>query len=194
MKSILRILTGFCAFYVTFAIQCKDESDKPVDWFYVYKLPTIRHQSGNKLLKDGVAYTFMTSEDYSDWKFSNVSINSTDSIIGHTLKDLYKRQNELLHVLYNDQPPQHKSNEEKGHNKGVILAESQGGFWLVHSVPHFPDIGDKTYNFPRTGAVYGQSFLCISTDLRNLDTVGMSQMAFAATFLYQISVVKTTKT
>lgn len=73
--------------------------------------------------------------------------------------------------MYNDQPPNRKSKTKKGHNKGVVLANTEGGFWLVHSVPHFPQIG-LNYTYPRTGAVFGQSFLCVSLDLSNLDKVG----------------------
>lgn len=76
-----------------------------------------------------------------------------------------------MYILYNDEPPNRKSNSIKGHNKGVVLANTEGGFWLVHSVPHFPPIG-ADYTYPRSGTVYGQSFLCISLDLPNLDKVG----------------------
>nr|CAH7753566.1 unnamed protein product [Callosobruchus chinensis] len=194
MWSVLKILTGLCTVHIIFATQCRDENDKPVDWFYAYKLPTIKHHmaSGNKLLKDGVAYAFMTSEDHNDWTFSNISINSTDSIIGKTLKGLYERENELFYVIYNDQPPQRRPSEAKGHNKGVILAENQGGFWLIHSVPHFPDTEDKAYIFPRTGAVFGQSFLCITLNLKNLDIVGV-QLQYNKPYIYNTNILAALK-
>ncbi|XP_018579451.1 plancitoxin-1 isoform X2 [Anoplophora glabripennis] len=149
--------------------QCMDENNKPVDWYVVYKLPEIKHH--HKLLKSGVAYTFMTSDNYDSWTFSNKSINSTTSILANTINDLYSAQG-ISYVLYNDQPPpDKKSKSNKGHNKGVVMVNYTGGFWLVHSVPHFPMLG-KTYIFPRTGAVFGQSFLCLSLSLENLNKVG----------------------
>ncbi|KAJ8969395.1 hypothetical protein NQ314_001794 [Rhamnusium bicolor] len=79
---------------------------------------------------------------------------------------------DFMYILYNDQPPNRKSKANKGHNKGVVMANNTSGFWLVHSVPHFPETG-VSYIFPRTGAVFGQSFLCISMDLNNLNNVGI---------------------
>lgn len=80
-------------------------------------------------------------------------------------------QNKLFYALYNDEPPEGKSIGSKGHTKGAVLADSTGGFWLVHSVPHFPQVG-SSYSYPSTGITYGQSFLCISLDLSNLNKVG----------------------
>lgn len=77
----------------------------------------------------------------------------------------------MFYILYNNEPPNGSSNSKKGHTKGIVLANSQGGIWLVHSVPHFPEIGPN-YTYPSTGAVYGQSILCISLDLINLDKIG----------------------
>lgn len=78
----------------------------------------------------------------------------------------------MSYILYNDQPPNAKSRSSKGHNKGVILANKKGGLWLIHSVPHFPQFG-SSYSYPETGTIFGQSFLCISMDLTNLNKVGM---------------------
>lgn len=74
--------------------------------------------------------------------------------------------------MYNDQPPDHKTQSNKGHTKGVVLADSKSGFWLIHSVPNFP-LTSKNYIYPRTAAEYGQSFLCISLDISNINAVGI---------------------
>lgn len=50
------------------------------------------------------------------------------------------------------------------------MADNKEGFWLIHSVPHFPQT--REYIFPKTGTVYGQSFLCVSLDIINLNKVG----------------------
>lgn len=44
--------------------------------------------------------------------------------------------------------------------------------WLIHSTPHFPQIAPK-YQFPMSGLLKGQSFLCISLDFDNLNKVGI---------------------
>lgn len=72
--------------------------------------------------------------------------------------------------MYNDEPPDKRGNPKKGHTKGVVLLDKSEGIWLIHSVPHFPNISERF--FPITGIVYGQSFLCISLNYTNLDKVG----------------------
>lgn len=65
--------------------------------------------------------------------------------------------------MYNDEPPSSQVDMVKGHTKGVMASDTKTGFWLVHSVPHFPpELENGSYNYPATGHRYGQSFLCIT--------------------------------
>lgn len=78
-----------------------------------------------------------------------------------------------MYILYNDQDPDGKTVETGGHTKGVVIAGSTGGFWLVHSVPHFPPSPSKKwYSYPHTGRKNGQSFLCVTTSSDHIDVVG----------------------
>jgi deoxyribonuclease II len=83
---------------------------------------------------------------------------------GKTLEELYHDQKDnKIKLLYNDEPPSGKSDETRGHTKGVVVANDISGFWMIHSVPKFPpEIEKGVYGFPEGGEVYGQSFLCIS--------------------------------
>lgn len=135
----------------------------------------------------------MTSDSYDQWQLSKVSVNDSASMIGSTLSGLYEpsnnkvtipkpiivilvynisNQDETLYVMYNDQPPQGATSSSKGHTKGVVVANQSGGFWLIHSVPHFP-FNQSEYVYPETGTHYGQSLLCISLNLEQLNNVGM---------------------
>lgn len=72
--------------------------------------------------------------------------------------------------MYNDEPPMGPVTLVKGHTKGVMAGNEQSGFWLVHSVPHFPpDLSSGQYGYPKTGHMYGQSFLCVTLDAANLN-------------------------
>lgn len=80
-----------------------------------------------------------------------------------------------LIILYNDEPPHGETDGFRGHTKGVVIANENGtGLWLIHSVPHYPpDLIDQKYNYPQTGTLYGQSFLCISFGNKNeLELIG----------------------
>ncbi|CAH1113580.1 unnamed protein product [Psylliodes chrysocephalus] len=169
MSITLKLLLLFCVFLHTNALDCRDQQNYAVDWFLVYKIPTLKVDKDN--IRHGHGYIYLTSKDDS-WKFSAISINNSKSIIGNTLSDLYKDKSSLSYILYNDEPPNGQTSSIKGHTKGVVAADNNGGFWMIHSVPKFPEISNS-YSFPQSGSVYGQTFLCISMDLENLDKVGL---------------------
>lgn len=69
----------------------------------------------------------------------------------------------MASVLYNDEPPNDKVDMYCGHTKGVMASDVNSGFWLVHSVPHFPPaLSPGQYGYPTTGHTYGQSLLCVT--------------------------------
>lgn len=76
-------------------------------------------------------------------------------------------------MFYNDQPPDGNVSFTGGHTKGVVYAGETGGFWLIHSVPHYPPLPKLSeYSYPKTGLKNGQSYLCVSLHPDQLDLVG----------------------
>lgn len=60
----------------------------------------------------------------------------------------------------------------KAHAKGLIGFNSHDGFFLRHSTPRFPNPYGKGYQgFPEEARIYGQTFLCTSLSLPELDRV-----------------------
>ncbi|KOC65971.1 Plancitoxin-1 [Habropoda laboriosa] len=176
-------------------LQCRDENNVPVDWYVLYKLPKI-HTSSNPLIRKGLAYLYITNLTIgTGWRLSTRPIAWNNSIPGITLAPLYDRGNEdeNLWNLYNDSPPSSgEVSQNYGHTKGVVMANRDRGFWLIHSVPNFPPVpkaglhtrpGKKEnititgkYDYPESGTYYGQSFLCISLGSDQFDIVGKQLM------------------
>ena len=72
--------------------QCLDEFGNLVDWYTIYKLPREQSKllSNNPLVKEGVAYAYMTSSSEQRWKLSHRSIEDPQSIAGRTLAPIYR--------------------------------------------------------------------------------------------------------
>lgn len=80
------LLIAFVRKYL--AIKCVDDQGNPVDWYFMYKLPRIKHEP--RLLKGGLAYMYITAAGPKEWQLSNISILDTSSMLGLTLQPLLK--------------------------------------------------------------------------------------------------------
>ncbi|XP_019735788.1 deoxyribonuclease-2-beta [Hippocampus comes] len=143
------------------AISCQNEAGEPVDWFIIYKLPT--YKIGE--VGSGVDYMYL-DPSLETWQLSKFMINTSQGAIGNTLSQLYSKainkSSSSAYALYNDSPPVLKYLRGYGHTKGVLLFDLYQGFWLSHSIPHFPSFPEMGYLYPSSGKVNGQTALCVS--------------------------------
>ena len=194
MKSILLLvlLLGIHQMLGVLSLQCLDENGENVDWAILYKLPKYKHKVRN-ILDDGLAYAYFTSHSpQNGWKLSDKSIKDQSSIAGRILAPLYDDElsQNILYALYNDEHPDGNTSFTDGHTKGVVAFGPKDGFWLVHSVPHFPPNTENNgkYSYPHTGQMYGQSFLCIS--LRTIDSANAigGQLLYNHPYMYSTNI------
>ncbi|XP_078075114.1 deoxyribonuclease-2-beta [Mustelus asterias] len=153
-------------------ISCRDETGQPVDWFVVYKLPKHRvHQAIGK----GVKYLYLDPST-GNWQQSKYLVNMTESATGRTLQQLYStyksKVDDRAYFLYNDAAPLMPYDMKHGHTKGVLLFDNNQGFWLSHSVPHFPPFPNKKYSWPSSGKKYGQTLFCFTYKYSQVMEIG----------------------
>lgn len=122
--------------------------------YYIYKIPSsfIGKTKPKASDKTGLMYVYITSDSPKDaFKLSDRSFNDLKSMPGQTLSQAYfdSKKIDRLVIAYSDQPPNKKASSKKGHLKGVVVADKRSGFWLVHSVPQYPDLslGKFSSNF-----------------------------------------------
>ncbi|XP_036970189.1 uncharacterized protein LOC119028390 isoform X2 [Acanthopagrus latus] len=155
------IIVILCCTWCSADISCRNEAGEPVDWFIIYKLP--RYQIGQ--VGSGVDYMYLDSS-VGSWQMSKFMVNTSQGAIGSTLNQLYKGKvymsNSSVYALYNDGPPILDYKQEYGHTKGVLLFDRAQGFWLSHSIPHFPSFPERGYLYPSSGKVNGQTALCVT--------------------------------
>lgn len=160
---LILLLLLLCESAVSGPLTCLDENQNPVPWIYMYKLPKHVSPNGN-----GLDFLYLHSNS-NGWQLSKYPIDDARSIPGTLISHLSPSD---LVLMYNDEPPEAESDETRGHTKGVVAGNVQGGFWLVHSVPKYPDNNYSNYSYPPTGHLYGQSFLCWSMSASELDHAG----------------------
>lgn len=111
--------------------------------YYLYKLPRLSEAKGHM-------YAYITANAATEfWTVSELTVDDLNSIPGRTVSQAYFDPSETpdrLLVAYNDEPPNKKQSSNKGHLKGVLVADQRSGFWLVHSVPHYPNISGNLSN------------------------------------------------
>ncbi|XP_001507235.1 deoxyribonuclease-2-alpha [Ornithorhynchus anatinus] len=170
-------------------ISCYGDTGKPVDWFAVYKLPELPDSRA----RSGMSYMYLDGKT-EGWREGTGLINSTQGAVGRTLQPLYRGNasqcDGLAFLLYNDQPPKGsgvKDKASRGHTKGVLLLDKDGGFWMIHSTPHFPPPASTTYSWPDTARPKGQSFLCVSFSYSQFQEIG-KQLAYTFPLVYNYSV------
>ena len=141
---------------------CLDESGDAVDHFYVLK--------GNA---GSDAYLLLDGDDA--FQAAN-SFDSSSNAVVRTLKQIYGTlPSSHAFTLYNDETDEGTKSETRGHSKGAVLFDGDQGFWLIHSLPRYPDRRSKGYGgLPDT--TYGQSFVCLTLDTSKLEDVGAQLM------------------
>ena len=170
---------------------CRDQQGKFVDWYVLYKLPRLVRQKSFPFIKRGIGYMFYSSTSKGRRFFlSDVSIENQKSIPGRTLQPIYddaaklSLRPKLIYAFYNDAHPNHQTDGDMGHAKGVVAFDGNRGFWMVHSVPRFPPYPSmKSYSYPKSGTKKGQAFLCISLKSKKLEKVA-TQLLFNEPHLY----------
>ena len=75
------------------------------------------------------------------FKLSPYNVNQTKSgAIMETVNQLYAyNATGRAYVLYNDEAPTYTASSSYAHAKGMLLTNGSIGFWLVHSMPHWPN-------------------------------------------------------
>ncbi|KAM6921948.1 deoxyribonuclease-2-beta isoform 1-T1 [Xenentodon cancila] len=170
-------------------ISCRNEAGEPVDWFVIYKMP--RYRIGE--VGSGVEYMYLDASAAS-WQMSKFMINSSQGAMGNTMNQLYAGKaymsNSSVYAVYNDGPPVLKYVKGYGHTKGALLFDRSQGFWLSHSIPHFPSFPERGYLYPSSGKVNGQTALCVTYRYDQLLRIA-SQLVYLFPRIYNCSVPAT---
>jgi len=187
--SSLALVLALVAITPSDALDCLDNAGKAVPWFFTYKFPN----------GYDIAYVDSSSSNSQYLKQFERPLDDKTSPVAliRTLRQLSKKSTSLVqplnqtdfagsseYLLYNDQPDKGIASSEYGHTKGVVASDGAKGIWLVHSTPHFPSAsGSSAFYFPETEIKYGQTFLCFSFAVSDLNKVA-GQLLYNHPYVY----------
>ena len=158
------------------SVNVLDENGKPVDWWFIYKVPQLTKDS-TSLTASGYEYMYY---DAKVGKLAESAHKLTDGkgALNLTLDAVFKSPAKTTGwILYNDEMPASAKRADKssfGHTKGVIAFDTatKTAFWLLHSWPKYADPGATDEPTP----IYGQTFLCLALDMSSASKIA-AQMA-----------------
>ena len=152
-------------------VACLNEEGKAVNWWAVYKMP------------GGFQYGYRDSSSSASTVLSVAagrSLNCSDCALGKTLEQLRTHRFSLAHMLWNTEFPDAYPAPSGcsydciyntgGHSKGVLASSSSKGFWLIHSVPKFPDLTATAFAW-EADVADGQNFLCLSLHASDAENI-----------------------
>lgn len=161
------------------SLTCRDQTGQPVQWFTVFKMP-----GGTDFLYADVNTPTLAA--------SNSDLNNLNNAVSRTLAPIYKSNGTrgINYLMYNDEVPDGKVSNNRGHTKGIVMFDAESLVWLIHSTPNFPNQRASGYAFPSGGTKYGQSFLCISMSIAELPKVAR-QLLYSWPCIYEYEVSNT---
>nr|XP_015919986.1 plancitoxin-1 [Parasteatoda tepidariorum] len=165
----LFLLLVSCSVHFSFALRCKDDRGRNVDWFILYKLPKISSEPAGTPLEDGEAYAYITSQDENNWTLSPHKITSHKSMLGRTWQGLKNKEQTATYLFYNDDSPENFKGSAVGHLKGFLAFDNRNGYWLSHSIPRFGRM--HSYEYPETAVTNGQHAICITFNVAALKKI-----------------------
>ena len=157
----------------TIEYSCLNEDGNPVDSWTALKA------EGN------YNYYMYNSESSTYWDKSPYTLDQTTTSHGaimRTMQQLYNsKDNSLMVAVYNDEPPVGEdASETYAHAKGVLVASSNGvagnGFWLVHSMPKWPQELNADSSGPLPSDDFAQSFSCVTVTANTADKIAANLM------------------
>ncbi|CAK0885292.1 unnamed protein product [Prorocentrum cordatum] len=157
--------------------QCLDEAGAAVDWWLLLKHPATFGGDGS-----GTQYVYVTSSDTSSLKPGEGKVTDADSLLGRQIEGVYSGR-DVNYVMYNDQTPDGNYSLEYGHSKGFFAYNSTNGYWVQHSIPHFPNYQSKGYLYGSGQERYGQHAFCMTMSPEAINEVA-EVMRFSNGWIY----------
>lgn len=142
-RLVLLVLCATALMQPLHANGCVTDQGKIVDWYVALRVPNSR--------------TYLIYEPK-----SRSFRKTTEVLLQKGIAALNEENSQTM--LWNDQTSTGNGGSSKAHAKGILhFNPEMGGFFMVHSIPHFVDISNDIFDpATRETSSYGQSIACVS--------------------------------
>ena len=159
------------------SLTCKTFANSNIPWFASFKMPPTH--DGNVHHENGMGVFYYDPDN--GLSNPNGDLNTTSyNALYYTTKPIYENSN-VGYVLLNDQPPDENIIEDDdlesstyGHMKGIIFFDEDNVIYIEHSCPHYLPFTKEGYHFPDNAVTNAQSFLCLTLEANDLETIAQS--------------------
>ena len=154
-----------------------NETGQPIDWWFMYKVPKLT-KDGTSSSAKGYEYIYFDPTTKQPVRSPNL-LTDKKGALDLTIDALFRSTAATTGwILYNDEQPESTGEADSascGHTKGAIGFDTGGSaFWLVHSWPKYSDPkAPDTMPTP----IYGQTFLCLSLDLKSAEAIATQMLS-----------------
>ena len=160
MISLLTL--SFTLLPAVFSLSCLDANGDSTDSWSIFKAP-----------QTADSYLYATGREALYAPSSSLN-STTEGALSKTMNQLWN--SDTSYVVWNDEIPNSETyNYTVGHSKGLFaLADDGTGFYLIHSIPQFPQGPRSSSSYTALGHnawTYGQNMYCFSTTGPYLDTL-----------------------
>ena len=114
--------------------------------YFAYRLPA------------NMKYAYSEGASADDLKtLQSSAIDSDTTSLYHTLNQLYTGDKSTLsYAVYNDENPDGTTTSGGMHGKGAIATDKTSGFWLIQSLPKYPDMTSEADAWSKSAPNFGQ--------------------------------------
>jgi len=162
-----------------------DESGKPVEWWFIYKVPQL---SGGRGTAEAKGYEYAYYDDPSaDVIKSPNTLDQDQGALRRTIDAIFTKPAPTTGwILYNDEKPACAAGPddgELGHTKGLIAFDvaSKTALWMLHSWPKFVNPDSTQMPTP----MYGQTFICIALSLESAQALARQMVVYQQPQVYE---------
>ncbi|KAJ8719619.1 hypothetical protein PYW08_011794 [Mythimna loreyi] len=152
-------------------LQCRDNGNEPVDWWYIYKPPS----NTGPLMENGSNFSFIDPNTDRKWAAAPNDIFS-QSMLQYTIAPMFNEDYADYIAIMEYEGKKPAKDFAGSASRGLMIANSLGGIWIGHTIPGFPDITGSGPTFPQEELKYGHMIMCLTLDLVTLNALAKSIM------------------